>query len=340
MKARRLQAAAWLLALGPALAAAAPPGSEEMLGALGMDSAQIADLAKHRPVTFALPEGSADELAVGIAWLFPVPVAEVLPHLRKDNPDLLDVDVNAHGMLADHAGPAALARADLPEADAQALLEAAPGEDFNLSAQEIDSLKSLAHTLKRVPGKPVADAVGQRYRELLFHRFNAYKRGGTEAIAPYAREESLDSKPSLELRQAAAENAFLARHAPALHKAWLEYPKAAWPAGVAESFPWVEKSVENRPAVILRHRAGLDWNGGLLVLTREFYAAHSYNSSDWLTGCMPYRGGTLVFQQVRSYTDQVAGVGSEVKHVFGRELLKDKMVKAFERLCAALGRCP
>ena len=104
-------------------------------------------------------------------------------------------------------------------------------------------------------------------------------------------------------------------------------------------FPWVEKNVEGRPATILRHRVTMDLNGGVLVLTREFYAPHSYNSSQWITGCLPYHNGTVVFQQVRSYTDQVAGVASDAKHIVGRELLKDKMLKSFERLCDALGQC-
>jgi hypothetical protein len=47
----------------------------------------------------------------------------------------------------------------------------------------------------------------------------------------------------------------------------------------------------------------------------------------------------VVFQQVRSYTDQVAGLASDVKHLVGRELLKDKMLKYFERLCGVLKGC-
>ena len=97
--------------------------------------------------------------------------------------------------------------------------------------------------------------------------------------------------------------------------------------------------MEGRPATILRHRVNMNWNGGVLVLTREFYAPHSYNSSEWITGCLPYHNGTVVFQQVRSYTDQVARVASDAKHIVGRELLKDKMLKSFERLCDALGQC-
>ena len=218
--------------------------------------------------------------------------------------------------------------------EAEALLDAEPGDEFNLSASEIDSFK----TLKQKSPKAIKDAVLQHYREILFQRFKAYRHGGIVAIAPYAREEGRDSKPSLELRQAANSSVILSRYFPALHKAWLDYPKAL-PPGADEAFPWVEKKVEGRPAIILRHRISVDWNGGLLVLTREFYAPHSYNSSQWITGCLPYRDGTVVFQQVHSYTDQVAGTGSDVKHIIGRQLLKEKMLKSFNRLCGILGQC-
>jgi len=334
-KPHSLGTVAWLLGIGfillGRLGLAEAPVPEEVFGVLGMEPGQIAELAHGQPVTYALPEGSADELAVGIAWYLPVALAKVAGHLREEDPDSLDVDVTAHGMLTEQGWTGALAAVSVSKEEAQALLDVEPGDEFNLSAHEIDSFKTLKQTLKRTPYRAITDAVGQHYREILFRRFEVYRRGGSEAIAPYAREETLDSKPSLELRQAANESPILARYFPALHKAWLNYPKAL-PPGTGEAFPWVEKSVEGRPAAILRHRLSVDWNGGVLVLTREFYAAHSYNSSQWITGCLPYRNGTVVFQQVRSYTDQVAGVGSEVKHLVGRELLKDKMLKSFERL--------
>ena len=335
-------AVAWLLGLCFILlgipAFAEPPGVEEVLGVLGMDKGQIAELAQGQPIAYALSEHSADELAEGVVWYIQVPLDKVVGQLRLENPDLLDVDVTALGLLTEHGGASSLAPVVLSKEEAQALLDAEPGDEFNLSTHEIDSFKTLKKTLNRTPYRPIGDEVGQHYRELLFQRFKAYRRGGIHAIAPYAREESLFSKPSLELREAAHASAILARYFPALSKAWLDYPKTL-PPGASEVFPWVEKNVEGRPATILRHRVNMDWNGGVLVLTREFYAPHSYNSSQWITGCLPYRNGTVVFQQVRSYTDQVAGVASDAKHIVGRELLKDKMLKSFERLCDALGQC-
>jgi hypothetical protein len=317
---------------------AQPPEVEEILRVLGMDKGQIAELAQGQPITYALSEDSADELAVGLAWYFQVPLDKVAGLLRPDYPDSLDVNVTAHGMLTEHGGADSLAPVILSKEEAQALLDAEPGDEFNLSGHEIDKLKTLKKTLKRTPYRPIEDEAGQLYREMLFQRFKAYRRGGTNAIAPYAREEGKDSKPSRELRQATNASAILSRYFPDLSKAWLDYPKAL-PPGAVEAFPWVEKNVENRPAVILRHRINMDWNGGILVLTREFYASHSYNSSQWITGCLPYRNGTVIFQQLRSYTDQVTGVASDVKHIVGRDIQKDKMLKSFERFCEVLGQC-
>jgi hypothetical protein len=335
-------AVAWLLGISfilpgiPALAE--PPAVGEVLGVLGMNKRQIDELAQGQPVAYALREGSADELAVGLVWYLPVPLDKVAGQLRLVDPDPLDVDVTAHGILTDHSGAGSLAPVVLSTEEAQALLDAGPGDEFNLSAHEIDKLKTFKQELKRTPHRAIEDAAGEHFREILLQRYAAYRRGGTNAIASYARKENTDSKPSLELRQAANASAILSRYFPALHKAWLDYPQAL-PPGAGEAFPWVEKNVEGRPSAILRHRVNMDWNDGVLVLTREIYAPHSYNSSQWITGCLPYRDGTVIFQQVRSFTDQVAGMASDVKHVVGRELLKDKMLKSFERLCGVLGQC-
>ncbi|MEI6334356.1 MAG: hypothetical protein WCS87_07335 [Methylococcaceae bacterium] len=327
-----------LILLG-APAFAETPAVEEVLGVLGMDSAQIAELAEGQPVAYTLNEGSDDEIAVGLVWYLPVPLAKVAGHFRLENSISLDVGVTAHGILTPHSGADSLAAVTLSREEAQTLLNAEPGDEFNLSTQEIEKLKTFKQTSNQMSNKALEEVAGEHFRAILLQRYKAYRYGGTNAIAPYARAEGLDSKPALELRQAANESALLARYLPALHKAWLDYPKAL-PSGAVEAFPWVKKTVEGRPAAILRHRVAMDWNGGVLVLTREFYATHSYNSSQWITGCLPYRDGTVVFQQVRSFTDQVTGMASDIKHIVGRKLLKDKMLKFYERLCGSLGQCP
>jgi hypothetical protein len=330
-------AASWLMSISLAIpgipAIAEPPVVEEVLIVLGMEKDQLTELTQGEPILFELNEGT-DELASGIALYLPVPLTKVTGQLRLEYPNSLDVDVTAHGRLTEQDGVASLATFILSRDEARALLDAEPGNEFNLSTQEIANLRSL----KPAPGKAIEDVVVEHYRKILFQRFEAYRHGGTFALAPYAREHSLASMPSLELHQAAKSNAILAHYFPELHKVWLNYPKN-FPQGSDEAFPWVQKKVENRSAIILRHRVNIDWSDGVLVLTREFYASHSYNASQWITGCLPYGNGTVIFQQVRSFTDQVSGLASEVKHLIGRELLKVKMLKSFERLCVSLDQC-
>ncbi|MEF3076888.1 hypothetical protein V2P20_17825 [Methylobacter sp. Wu1] len=333
---------AWLLGVSFVVngtpAFAEQPAIEEILSVLGMNKAQINELAQRQPIVYDLSEGRSDEIAAGIAWYLPVPLAKVAGQLRTDDPDLLDVDVTAHGILMTHGKADALPPVVLPSEEIEALLDAEPGDQFNLSSDEIENFKTLKRTANGTPDEAIRDAIGQRYRTMLFDRFEAYRRDGTYAIAPYARDNNLSVKPSVELNQAANASVILARFVPALHKAWINYP-AALPPRTNEVFQWVEKNVQNRPAFILRHHVNHDWNGGELVLTREFYASHSYNASQWVTGCLAYRDGTVVFQQVRSYADQLSGVATDVRHLIGRKLLKNKMLKSFERLCGVLRHC-
>lgn len=304
---------------------AGQPMPEEVFGILGMTEENIRELAEGRPVAYVLDEGRADELSVGIARYLPLPSASVADRLKRDEPAILDVDVSARGELSVSAGVNQLGNFQLPKEEAEALIDVAPGDEFNLSTPEIERFTSL----KGVLHKGVLVEVEHRYREMLFQRFEAYLHRGTYGLAVYAREAAIDSSPALELRQAASENKLLSHYQPDLHQAWLNYPSAL-PKGAEEKFLWINKTVEGRPAAILRHRVETDWGGGALVLTREFYTAHSYNSSQWLTGCLPWHNGTVVFQQVRTFTDQVAGVASEAKHLIGRELLKGKMLKNWE----------
>jgi len=55
-------------------------------------------------------------------------------------------------------------------------------------------------------------------------------------------------------------------------------------------------------------------------------------------GGLPYKDGTLVFYSTRSSTDQVAGMGSSLKHSIGREQMKKEMIKRLQRLNKDLKR--
>ena len=85
------------------------PGLEEVLGALEMDKGQIAELAQGQSIAYALSEHCADGLAEGVVWYIQVPLDKVVSQFRLDNPDLLDDDVTAFGLLTEHDGASSLA---------------------------------------------------------------------------------------------------------------------------------------------------------------------------------------------------------------------------------------
>ena len=102
----------WLLGLCfilPGIPAfAEPPTVEEVLGVLGIDKGQIAELAQGQPIAYSLSEHSTDELAEGVVWYIQVPLDKIVSQLRLENPDLLDDDVTALGLLTEHGGASSL----------------------------------------------------------------------------------------------------------------------------------------------------------------------------------------------------------------------------------------
>ena len=73
-----------------------------------MDKGQITELAQGQPIANALSEHSADELAEGVVWYIQVPLDKIVSQLRLENPDLLDIDVIALGLLTEHGGASSL----------------------------------------------------------------------------------------------------------------------------------------------------------------------------------------------------------------------------------------
>ena len=328
---RLKQTRAWLAAAGCALAlgaaAAELPSAEQVLSQVGVPQDHLAQLDQGKAVSWQYPENTDKELADGVAVYVQAPLAKVIAFIKKGNFAGLDATVTAHGELSAKAGAEAFKGFILSGDEAQALQAAEAGDKFNLSAEEIASFASL----KGADSK----AVSQRYREILAQRYQAYRQGGLNGIAPYARSGD-PADPAAELRTAAEKNNQLVKnYFPELYQAWLNYPQAL-PDGATERFFWQNRMVEDRPTATLGHRLVQITDGGAMVLQRQYYVGHSYNSSQFAVGCLPYRDGALVFYALRSSTDQVAGFGGGMKHSIGRDRMKAEMVKQLQRLRASL----
>jgi len=123
----------------------------------------------------------------------------------------------------------------------------------------------------------------------------------------------------------------LAKYFPELYKAWLSYP-AALPAGAEEKFIWRNRQIEGRPTALLVHRIIASESGGEVVLARQFYAGHSYNSNQLAIAGIPYRDGSLVIYANRTFTDQVAGFGSDLKRSIGQKQAQGEIAKQLKNL--------
>lgn len=317
------------------------PSPQQALQNFGISADQIPQLERGEIVSYEVSETSQKELAIGVAMVLPVKLARIVDYINSGNLNLNTGDILASGTLSDNASIDSFkkfAYNDKQVDEAKAFLEAEAGDEFNLSQQELDSLKTLQASVENADNKTLLKTANQKYREFLLQRLQAYRKNGLAGIAAYSRDGG-SAEPAAELRSDATNSKAWARYFPELQQAWLHYP-AALPSGAIEQFSWLNRQVENRPTAILNHRIIVSSDAGGIILARQFYVGHSYNSSHVVAGGLPYQDGTLVFYSIRSSTDQVAGMGSGLKHSIGREQMKKEMIKRLQRLNKDLKRKP
>lgn len=306
--------------------AANEPDSQVLIQQVGIQEQDVASLNQGEIVNFNVAGGDEKELAAGAAIYLPAAPSKIIGFIKKNkNLISIDTEVTAQGAIPQEAtvdtfkGFGFKAGSD----EAANFLAATPGSQFNLSTQEFQSLQAT--------NPEQTDAASQAYRKILLQRWQAYRKNGLKGIATYDRGNGTEANPGGELRIATLESKALARYVPALYKAWLNYP-AALPSGAEEMFFWRNRQVEGRPTAILLHRIMLSEGNAEVILTRQFYAGHSYNSNQLTIACLPYREGSLVFYANRTFTDQVAGFGSSLKHSIGQEQARSEMAKQLKNL--------
>ena len=305
------------------------PDSQELIQQLGVSQQDHAKLDQGEIIYFNVAESNEKELAAGAALYLPAAPAKVVGLIKSKGLTSIDTAVTAEGVIPSQATPDAFKGFGFKSGSDEAadFLAATPGSQFNLSTEEFQSLKSAN------PAQP--EAASDAYRKILLQRWQAYRKNGLKGIATYDRGNGSEANPGGELRTATQDSKVLARYFPELYKAWLNYP-AALPAGAEETFIWRNRQVESRPTAILLHRILLSTDAGEVILSRQFYAGHSYNSNQLTIACLPYRDGSLVFYANRTFTDQVAGFGSSLKHSVGGEQARSEMAKQLKNLRKAI----
>lgn len=309
--------------------AANMPDPQELIQLLGIQQQDVAGLEQGEAVSFNVVESNEKELAAGVAIYVPAAPSKIIGFIKNKGLASIDTEITAQGAIPVQATLDAFKGFGFKAGtdDATNFLQATPGSQFNLSTQEFQALQATS------PGQP--DAASQAYRKILLQRWQAYRQSGLKGIATYDRGDGTEANPGGELRTATLDSKVLARYFPALYKAWLNYP-AAFPAGADERFFWLNRQVEGRPTAILGHRVMLTEGDGEVILSRQFYVGHSYNSNQLSVACLPYRDGSLLFYANRNFTDQVAGFGSSLKHSIGRDQMRSEIVSRLKNLRKAL----
>jgi len=328
-----------LLLPHPVRAADAPAADEgQALDVRRLSPDQRRRLLAGDTIAYQVAETSEAELGAGVAMYLPVPLAQAAEVLTSADVVLKDPSITASGPVPPNATPDMLGfkLGSSELAEAQDVLDAAPGSRFNLAPPEIDAFRSAKASLRGGDRTLVLDVAAASWRTLLVQRARAFRARGLDGVLPYARRNGV-SDPAALLRVAAGDARIVAHLAPRLSEALLRFPAEQSPTAISELY-WVKRMVQGRPDPILLHHL-VDLTPAMaLYVERQVYVGHTYNASQILCAALPLEEGVLIISSNRVSTEAVAGIGGEMKKVIGRRQLRAEIVKRFDRIRAALAR--
>lgn len=326
----------FMLLLDGSVTAASVPTLSNVITLLRLEHDVVANLERGKIVTFAVQESTRKELAIGLATYLPSSPTKLADFFKQGDFIGIDPDVLAFGEIFPHAGIDTFRHFSFApkQSDEVQNLLAAEHEEFNLSADEISRFVSLNGKLSDLDRANLIGVVSQRYRHVLWQRWQAYYNQGLSGVVPYTRGNG-KVDPGEELRLLADNNELLALLSPALKKAWLSYP-SHFPQEAIERFLWLNREVNGRPAAILTHRVLYTADSISMIASRHFFVGHSYNAGQMVLACLPHREGMIVFYIQQTSTDKVTGLGSSLKRSVGRMRIKQQMIKNLERMRAAM----
>ena len=310
-------------------AAAQIPDAPTLLGALGFSHDQIQQVMSGQIVNGAIQPASDRELVASMAFKLPAPPSQVVADMKAGLGAKLDPNLQAGGTFTGAGSAADLAKLTLDAKRAKAYTGAAPGEDLNLSPQEISTFKALAGG--DVPSVTAAVQVA------LLARLSAYRQQGLAGIAPYARKDGGSRSCGDELRTMTEASKALKKYVPHAYQMLLDYPNSNAP-GTEEVFRWSQIDAHGTPAITLARFAYIPDGGAFVVTQRMFYVSATFNCEQALAALLPVQGGTVLVYANRTSTDQVAGWGGSAKRSIGSELLESQLESQFQKAQSAVGK--
>jgi hypothetical protein len=71
---------------------------------------------------------------------------------------------------------------------------------------------------------------------------------------------------------------------------------------------------------------------------QHIYVGHTYNASQILCVAVPYEDGVVILSSSHVATEQITGLGGDMRKLIGRRQLRGELVKRFDRIRSALVR--
>lgn len=333
--------AASLACLGPLAQAAAPVTADEILSNFPASLKETLQRGEIASFTRGEQEVDPSGLAIAIAIKVPAPQAQAAEKLRTLSPNkdpnekIVQREIRAAPGSADLAKDFAEVSFDAAEQkELVRLLGATPGEDFNLSSEELGWIREAGKAFKpdAAPSAALGNAMANAYRRILASRYEAYRAHGLAGIATYAREDGKTTQASRELISITETMKLLRDKHPTLYRAVRNYP-ADGSDYVQHRYFWVKRTVDDRPQFSLRHEMTRVDPGSVYVIDRHYYMSHTLNALQVLILCLPYQDGTLIALNNQSFVDKVGG--SFIGRAIGHRIVTSETMPLFDRLKAA-----
>ena len=317
--------------------------AEELIDILGYSEDDAKKLLAGEIVSHVLKSETDKELAVTVAMLAKVPLAEVVEFARSG--EIYKANKSIHVFREIHdVQPDKNEFMDLrfeanEQEEVSKLLQVKAGSTFNLAASEIERFKSVANRFqsKGVDDPAVRKAISDEYQAILMDRYKAYREDGLEAVAAYDRGGK-SSSPGQEIIDDVKRAKVIKEKKPNFYQAMLNYPRFIDDKAENQFF-WFKSQVNKRPAFILAHRIyRFVPEEYAMSVFREYYVSHSYNALQIIVGALPVEKGTLVFYVNSTSTDQVAGFGGGMKRSIGSKMMEEKVIKLFTNYQQLIGQ--
>jgi hypothetical protein len=248
-----------LLLAGPGAAQAIDP--KTALDALRFPGDTLTRVGAGRFAEVALPTISERDLNVGIAFLVAKQSPAALARTVREERRVLHADPNviAYGDFEGEGTLAELKRLRLTPAQLKAFAQAAPGEEINLSLDEIAALHAAGAD---------AHAIENAVRAVLLAR---YRAKGLAGIAPYARAGSATSAGD---ELAAVNRSARASHilSPTLYDLLDHYPDDL-PPDFTEKLFWVQFRAHGEDTVALEHIFQATFEDTAVQVQRQYYVS-------------------------------------------------------------------